>query len=356
MNHNAQRGFAGLRAGPCLQVHSDEATVRVAPRADITETIVRSFDGHAFALRRSGRGSPILLLHDMAATQRAWDPIRAALSWSNTVGTWDARGHGASRATPEVAVPTMGLLAADLDAAITACAPELPVLVGHGLGALTILEHLRNYDPGRVSRVVLVDQSPMMLTAPDWPLGLFGKFDASDAREFEARIRVDFADAWMRLQARGFDGTSGAGNDAHCRHLETIRRNLHRLANGSMQALWHSMIRRDYRSDLRSVQLPVLAMLGGSSNMYDAPRLGHWFLDCVPGAQVIRYPRADHALHAAAPARFARDVAAFAARRAPVARHPLVEVVATGSDVHSPGRKSHRTHDKAVAQTLAGRA
>jgi pimeloyl-ACP methyl ester carboxylesterase len=84
------------------------------------------------------------------------------------------------------------------------------------------------------------------------------------------------------------------------------------------------MIGRDYRVDLATLPVPLLAVLGGGSNLYDATLLGRWFEASVPYAEVVRYPKADHAPHAAAPARFARDVAAFAARRTAVARHPAV--------------------------------
>jgi non-heme chloroperoxidase len=292
------------------------------------ETTVTSCDGHTFVMRRTGKDAPILMLHDMAATQCAWDPIRHLLSWPNAVCTWDARGHGMSRGTPESAVPTMGLLAADLDAAIRSCGPERPMLVGHGLGALTILEYLRDYDPGRVSRVVLVDQTPRMLAAPDWEHGLFGRFDDSDAREFEAHIRVNFADAWISLLARGqVTGVQG-GSDLHGCREEPLRRKLSQLSGGSMLALWRSMIGRDYCADLTTLPVPLLAVLGGDSNLYDSAGLGRWFQESVPRAHVIRYPNADHAPHIAAPARFARDVADFAARGSQVKPHPMVDQVA----------------------------
>ena len=318
MNHHAQRGFAETSARPCAPVRVADAV----PRAG-AEIIVTSCDGHRFAMRRTGQGAPLLMLHDMTSTQGAWDPVRLVLSWSNTVCTWDARGHGKSRGTPESGVPTVGLLAADLDAAIDACGAERPVLAGHGLGALTILEYLRNYDPSRVSRVVLVDQSPRMLAAPDWPLGLFGTFNAANALEFEAQVRVDFARAWQALQQRGDGGVAPAERPQYDRHQDALRRHLRQLAEGSMLALWRSMLVRDYRVDLAALPVPLLAVLGVSSNLYDATRLGSWFQDCVPDAHVIRYPKAGHAPHGDLPARFARDVAAFAARRATVPRHHM---------------------------------
>ena len=195
------------------------------------------------------------------------------------------------------------------------------MLVGHGLGALTILEYLRNYGGGRVSGAVLVDQTPRMLTKPDWSLGLFGEFRAGDELEFEARVRAGFAEAWSSLQAReiGAGGRTDAAMHAH--YCEPLH-GLGRLAAGSMLALWRSMIGRDYRADLCGLQMPLLVTLGERSNLYDAAQLGRWFQSFVPDAQVIRYLKADHAPHVAAPERFARDVAAFAARREALVRSP----------------------------------
>jgi pimeloyl-ACP methyl ester carboxylesterase len=325
MNHSTQHAFSGGRADPGMPLPAGNSHLRAGRGA---ETAVTSGDGHAFVVHRTGSGAPIMLLHDMAATQRAWDPVREALSWSNAVCTWDARGHGTARGTPESAVPTLGLLAADLDAALTACATDAAVLVGHGLGALTILEYLRNYDGRCVSGVVLVDQSPRMLAVPDWRLGLFGGFRESDALELEARMRTDFAEAWMSLLAHDEAALPRAHADTHPRY------SLGDLAPGSMLALWRSMLGRDYRVDLATLRVPLLAVLGGGSNLYDAAELGCWFAAFVPQAEVIRYPKADHAPHAAAPARFARDVAAFAARREAAARHPAARAA-----FHGRGRR-----------------
>jgi non-heme chloroperoxidase len=318
MNDYAHRGCTGRHDSPCTTLPYGEMRLRSGGGADATLT---SGDGHAFVVHRTGSGSPVLLLHDMAATQRVWDPVREAMSWSSAVFTWDARGHGTARGTPESAVPTLGLLAADLDAALNACAPDAAVLVGHGLGALTILEYLRNYDSGCVSGVVLVDQSPRMLALPDWRLGLFGGFREGDALEFEARIRADFAEAWSSLLADADDG-------AHARD------GLRELATGSMLALWRSMTGRDYRVDLATLRVPLLAVLGDGSNLYDAAELERWFAASVPRAEVIRYPNADHAPHLARPACFARDVAAFAARWDAVVRYPTAAAAS-----HTVGRQ-----------------
>ena len=100
-----------------------------------------------------------------------------------------------------------------------------------------------------------------------------------------------------------------------------------------MLALWRSIIGRDYRVDLATLPVPMLALLGGGSNLYDAAMLGRWFEASVPRAEAVCYPKADHTPHVAAPARFARDVAAFAARWEPVVRHPAVRASVRASGV-----------------------
>ena len=75
---------------------------------------------------------------------------------------------------------------------------------GTAWAPLTILEYLRNYGAGRVSRVVLVDQSPRMLTAPDWPRGALRRIPRDRlAANSNRRSGADFAAAWLALQARG---------------------------------------------------------------------------------------------------------------------------------------------------------
>ena len=103
-----------------------------------------------------------------------------------------------------------------------------------------------------------------------------------------------------------------------------------------MLALWRSMVARDYRADLAALQVPLLAVLGGDSNLYDAALLGRWFQQNVPGAQVASYPKAGHAPHADAPARFARDIAAFAAQRTPPSRNHVMVVAQNGASVPRP--------------------
>ena len=78
--------------------------------------------------------------------------------------------------------------------------------------------------------------------------------------------------------------------------------------------MWKSLAHKDYRDDIAAATVPVLVVLGGASNLYDATRLGRWYTEHVPYAQVLRYEGADHAPHLMLPARFARDVAAFVAR------------------------------------------
>lgn len=268
----------------------------------------------------AGDGPPVVLLHGFTSSHLEWLGVKSQLARSHTCVAWDARGHGDHPAGE--AGLTIGDLAQDLATVVASLAPRTPVVVGHSIGALTILEYLRTRGARTLAGMVLVDQSPRMLTGPAWDLGLYGGFSPNDNLAFEWQLRRDAAEAYLRLLACGFNAQARAEYDANTAAMRR-RRTLMRLVPGApWLALWKSFAHKDYRDDLAAATVPVLAVLGGASNLYDAPRLGRWFDEHVPFAEVLRYDGADHTPHLMMPARFAHDVAAFAARCTATQRVP----------------------------------
>lgn len=260
----------------------------------------------------AGDGPPVILLHGFTSSHLEWAGLKSTLLHGFTCLAWDARGHG-EHAVGEAPV-TVADLARDLAAVVASVAPRKPIVVGHSIGAVTILEYLRTHRAGLLSGIVLVDQSPRMLTGPDWDLGLYGGFSPADNLAFEWQMRRDAAEAYLRLLACGFNARARAEYDANTPAQRRRRQLLRSLPGAPWLALWKSLAHKDYRDDIAAVTVPLLVVLGGASNLYDAVRLGRWFAEHVPYAQVLRYEGADHAPHLSLPARFARDVTAFAAR------------------------------------------
>ena len=259
-----------------------------------------------------GEGPPIVLMHGFASSHLEWMGLKSSLATQFACIAWDAHGHGEHPVAS--ASPGIGDLARDLSSVISALAPRKPVVVGHSLGALTILEFVRRFGQDALGGVVLLDQSPRILTGPDWRLGIYSDFSPGENIVFENQLRRDPTEAYLHLLACGFNARAQAEYEANAASVQRLRHRLRRSHAALMLPLWKSIAHKDYRDEVATLRVPLMAVLGGASNLYDAVRLSRWYADAAPHAQVLRYDGADHAPHLAAPARFARDLAAFAAR------------------------------------------
>ena len=151
----------------------------------------------------AGDGAPVVLLHGFASTHREWIGLKSALATEFACVAWDAHGHGAHPVAS--ASPGIADLARDLASVVAVLAPRKPVVVGHSLGALTILEFVRRFGQAALAGVVLLDQTPRMLTGADWRLGIYSDFSPGENIVFENQLRRDPAEAYLRLLACGFN-------------------------------------------------------------------------------------------------------------------------------------------------------
>lgn len=275
-----------------------------------------------------GDGPPVVLLHGLTSSHCEWHGLKSTLAPHYTCISWDARGHGAHPVGS--ASPAIADLARDLAAVVASLAPRKPVVVGHSLGAVTILEFVRRFGATALAGVVLVDQTPRMLTGPDWELGIYSGFTPADNLAFEWQLRRDPAETYLRLLASGFNARARADYDANAVPAQRARNRLRETHAALLVPLWKSFVHKDYREDVAALPMPLLVVLGGASNLYDAARLSRWYAAAVAHAEVVRYDHADHAPHLAVPARFARDVAAFAAHC-----HGRPRVARTGNPVQA---------------------
>lgn len=260
----------------------------------------------------AGEGPPIVLLHGLTSSHHEWAGLKMALARDYMCVTWDAQGHGVHQV--DSISPSITELARDLATVVARLGPRKPVVVGHSLGAVTILEFLRRFGAATLAGVVLVDQTPRMLTGPDWELGIYSGFTPADNIAFEHRMRRDHAEAYLQLLACGFNAHAHADYEADSIPVQRTRERVRRMHAAHLVALWKSIVHKDYRDDVAALTVPLMVVLGAASNLFDAVRLGRWFCATVPHAQVIRYEGADHRPHLTTPARFARDVAEFASR------------------------------------------
>src|SRR4051794_32882530 len=117
--------------------------------------------GVELAYEERGAGTPLVVVHDMAADRAAWalEPAGAR------VITYDRRGYGASGAPVPYAATTVAEQAEDLAALVRAAAATEAVACGHGFGALVVIDVLRRHR-GALGAAVLVDP-PVFQLVPE---------------------------------------------------------------------------------------------------------------------------------------------------------------------------------------------
>jgi pimeloyl-ACP methyl ester carboxylesterase len=131
----------------------------------MTETVEGA--GVALSVTARGDGRPLLLVHDLAADARAWEPLVAGLGERAGVRTiaYDRRGYGASGAPEPYERTTVQEQAQDARAVLEgvvgaggagATATAGALAVGAGFGALVVLDLLVRM-PGLLGGAVLLE-------------------------------------------------------------------------------------------------------------------------------------------------------------------------------------------------------
>ena len=265
-------------------------------------------DGQSIPVRITGQGPPVVLVHGLGCSHQHWMPVAKRLANRHRVFAWDARGHGQCRTEPHAPI-TLARLARDLHQLLDHFQLDGVTLVGHSMGALTVMHYLAQFGTARVAAVGVVDQSPRIVTDTQWRLGLFGGCSADMLGNLIQGARTNLAEtvlnqvealagAWLRprLAAQAPLGRLLRG---WLNHVEVM----------PLLDLAESLAEADFRSLMPRLDLPLLVVLGARSPHYAGLPLDAWYREAVPHANISVYPRAGHSPHYTEPARFARELA-----------------------------------------------
>ena len=165
-----------------LQENADEVGLPWRGRPVVERVAVGLPDGRAVSALVWGSGSPeVVLLHGGAQNAHTWDTV--ALALDRPLVAIDLPGHGRSdwRDDHRYSPPTM---AADVEVAMRALAPEAGLVVGMSMGGLTAL-CLTAQAPDLVRRLAVVDVTPGTDRAKAEPIITFvsgpERFESFDA-------------------------------------------------------------------------------------------------------------------------------------------------------------------------------
>jgi non-heme chloroperoxidase len=125
-----------------------------------------TFDGVQLSYIRQGSGRPIVLLHGWSQCAEEFKHQIGPLSAQYDVIAVDQRSHGESQKV------YYGLkisrLARDLYELLTDLDLNEVVLLGHSMGSSVIWCYIDLFGPERLSKIILVDQSPFLTSDPHW--------------------------------------------------------------------------------------------------------------------------------------------------------------------------------------------
>ena len=269
----------------------------------------RADDGEHIHVKIDGEGPPLVLLHGWTASHRDWNPFVEAFAARHRVYRWDARGHGghALHAGTPVSAARM---ARDLEEMLEHWKLRDAVVIGHSMGALTLWQYIRDFGCSRLRKLVIIDQSPRILTDAYWRWGIYGDFDQARNAAFVRELQQDFAEGVLGLVGRSLNERARRKYEENGEGMRLARERLRAMAPQPLIDCWSSLAAADYRDVLEKIAVPALLVYGGASNFYHT-RTAHYVRDNIPNALLHIYDDVDHAPHLWQRERFARDVLDF---------------------------------------------
>ncbi|MGV6816380.1 MAG: alpha/beta fold hydrolase [Thiotrichales bacterium] len=194
-----------------------------------------------------GSGPDIVMLHGWAMNSGVWGEFGDVLSRKYRLTLIDLPGHGVNA---DLKIDSVNDLLDEL-ARIT---PSRAVWIGWSLGGMLAVQFAALY-PARVSALLALSVNPKFVQSTDWrramPESEFDQFGSSLLTQPDETIR-----RFVALQCLG-SGMSGA----QVRTLQTKVLETRPSLDGMLSSLsWLAAL--DLRPALRSLEMPVLSMLG----------------------------------------------------------------------------------------------
>ncbi|HYB91546.1 MAG TPA: alpha/beta hydrolase [Candidatus Binataceae bacterium] len=251
------------------------------------------------------RGRPtVILLHGSTANAWWWHPVARAISPAYRLLALDQRGHGDSEWVRPPAYSVV-LYAHDLARFAEHVGPrgELPIIVGHSLGGMSVLAFARDH-PGGARGVVLIDGSLTASRASD------RYFRRLKSLPIVTYPDLETAKARFRLMPR-------EGSVPPETLLEIAEKSFARTDEGRFTLKFDR--ESFYRGDgiqvmdaLRQVRIPTLLVRAGRSRIMNADG-ARAATESNPRIQLVTIPDAHHHVLLEKPAALARVIEDFIA-------------------------------------------
>lgn len=254
---------------------------------------IGSADGTPLAVRVSGSGPALVLVHGTTGSKDSWAFVEPLLAERHTVWSYDRRGRGGSGDTDEY---DYELEVQDLVAVSTAVGDEVHV-VGHSFGARCALDAAPQV--GRLASLVLYEPPVHVSEARAVAEDALQAIEAGRVEEGLSRFSRELAgisDEEMELRR-----SVPAVWEAYLATAPTAVREVRSLLNRA----WDPPYR---------IEVPTLYLWGGATEVTTYLARDE-ISTALPTAEVVELPGQRHIAFATDPARFATVVADWVQRR-----------------------------------------
>jgi non-heme chloroperoxidase len=237
-------------------------------------------------------GLPVVCLHGVTDSWHSFEPVLPLLPSSLRVFSLTQRGHGDSDR------PAHGYhlrdFAADVSLFLDAQGIDDAVIVGHSMGSVVAQRFALDY-PGRTRGLVL--------------MGTFLSFRANPGMAEFCELAAGLEDPIDREFARQFQADTLAHPVAPA-FFELVVAESMKVPARVWSAAFSAFLEDENTAELDRIAAPTLLVWGERDAF--APRADQdGIVARIPGARLLVYEGAGHALHWEDPARFAADLAAF---------------------------------------------
>ncbi|WP_231973375.1 alpha/beta fold hydrolase [Ralstonia insidiosa] len=233
----------------------------------------------------------MLLLHGWSVSGETFDGQRALTTQGYRLIAPDHAGHGLSAALRPSGATIAGL-AMDVAALIRHLSLDEVIVIGWSMGAMVAWELMRSQPDLPITMIGSIDMTPKLVTSPDWPHGLHGRYDMLQAKQMTARIQQ----RWESLHAPVAAGLWAKGAQPTLEQSCNVIRMMRQCAPHTLAALWEDMAKQDFRVVLQEARWPLFHVYGQHSRLY-ASSVSRATQALHPAARLATISGAGHAPH-----------------------------------------------------------
>lgn len=262
-------------------------------------------DGARIYYEETGRGTPILFIHEFGGDLRSWDAQLRHFGRSWRCLRWDARGYPRSEAPQEESLYGQEFFNRDAIAVLDAAGIDKAHVVGLSMGGYTALMLAAKY-PARVISCVAAGAGSGALKSSRAQFIAEAK---ANAAAMDRAARIDAQAMGLSPTRVQLQNKDPRGWQAFVDHLSEHAAHAAAKTLRTVQAGRASLY--DMEAELRAVAAPTLLLVGDE----DEPCLdvNLWLKRLMPVAKLGVLPGTGHAVNLEEPAQFNALVEAFLA-------------------------------------------